>query len=174
MAAKARAAEMYRAEIRALEEREDRLFDRFDTGEIDRANYDKQLTRVRADKTDRFDKLRQADNQEDAKYLVTAERVLELAKSAKSLWEGRSPTEKRDLVARLVCNPRLDGRTVRYDLRKPFDVLSKMRGDQGWRPQRDLKPSRMSRSGVLRARSKGVRAPEPPSTSLVTPRTPVV
>jgi hypothetical protein len=43
-----------------------------------------------------------------------------------------------------------------------------------WRPQRDLKPSKKSRSGVFRARSKGVKSPEPPSTSLVTPRTPVV
>lgn len=39
---------------------------------------------------------------------------------------------------KLVCNPRLDGRTVRYDLRKPFDVISKMRRDEEWRPQRDL------------------------------------
>jgi hypothetical protein len=45
--------------------------------------------------------------------LVTAQRVLELAKNAKSLWEGRQPSERRDLLARLVCNPRLDGRTVR-------------------------------------------------------------
>ena len=50
---------------------------------------------------------------------------------------GRQPTEQRDLLERLVCNPRLDGRTVRYDLRKPFDVISKMRGDEGWRPYLD-------------------------------------
>ncbi len=140
MAAKARSAEMYRAEIKALEEKEDRLFDRFDSGEIDRATYERQLTRLRADKADRFEKLRATDQDEDAKYLVTADRVLELAKSARSLWEGRTPVEKRDFLARLVCNPRLDGRTVRYDLRKPFAVLAKMRGSDGWRPQRDSNP----------------------------------
>ncbi len=45
--------------------------------------------------------------------------------------------EKRDLIARLIRNPRLDGRTVRYDLRKPFDVLVRMRGVEGWRPHLD-------------------------------------
>lgn len=32
---------------------------------------------------------------------------------------------------------RLDGRSVQFDLKKPFDVLAKMRGDQGWRPYVD-------------------------------------
>ena len=79
---------------------------------------------------------RQIDRAEDEKYLVTAERVLELAKNAKSLWEARSPSERRDFLERLVCNPRLEGRTVRYDVRKPFDVILKMAGSEGWRPQR--------------------------------------
>jgi hypothetical protein len=52
----------------------------------------------------------------------------------KSLLETRS-REKRDFLARLVCNPRLDGRTVRFDLRKPFAVLAKMRAANDWRPQ---------------------------------------
>ena len=138
-AAKARLAKTYEAEMIALKQKEDRLFDRFDSGEIDRGTHDRQLTRLRSEQDDCFAKLQQAQNNEDDKYLVTAERVLELAKRAKSLWEGRQPTEKRDLLEKLVCNPRLDGRTVRYDLRKPFDVISKMRGDEGWRPQRDSK-----------------------------------
>ena len=120
MAQKARSAEVYRAEIRALEEKEDRLFDRYDKGEIDRATYERQLERARTDKAERFEKLREADAETDTKYPARAERVLELAKNAKALWEGRSDEEKRDLVAKLVCNPRLDGRTVRYDLQKHF------------------------------------------------------
>jgi len=135
--AKERAAEGYKAEIAELKAKEDRLFDKFDKNEIDRATYDRQLSRVRAEEAETFEKLRQTDRTEDNKYLVTAERVLELAKNAKSLWEERSPTEKRDLLEALVSNPTLDGRSVRYDVRKPFDVISKMSGDDGWRPQRD-------------------------------------
>ncbi len=140
MQAKQRAAEGYRATAKELEAREDRLFDRFDANEIDRATYDRQLARLRAEKAETFEKLRQADETEDSKYLVTAERVLELAKSAKSLWETRSAQERRDLLERLVCNPRLEGRTVRYDLKKPFSVLAQMHGEGGWRPQRDSNP----------------------------------
>lgn len=73
-------------------------------------------------------------------YLDTARDVLELAKQAKSLLETRSREEKRDFLARLVCNPRLDGRTVRFDLKKPFAVLAKMRAANDWRPQGESNP----------------------------------
>jgi hypothetical protein len=43
--------------------------------------------------------------------------------------------EKRDLLQRVVCNPRLDGRTVRYELQKPFAILARMNQDGDWRPQ---------------------------------------
>jgi len=137
MEAKKKSADVYRAEIRTLEEKEDRLFDRFDGGEIDRDTYDRQLARLRADKTDRFEKLREADTEIDTAYLDTAQDVLELARQAKSLLETRSREEKRDFLARLVWNPRLEGRTVRFDLKKPFAVIAKMRASNDWRPQRD-------------------------------------
>jgi site-specific DNA recombinase len=140
MATKARSADVYRAEIRAFEEKEDRLFDRFDSGEIDRETYDRQLLRVRDEKNDRLEKLAATNTESDAAYLETAQDVLELAKQAKSLLKTRSPEEQRDFLARLVCNPRLDGRTVCFDLRKPFAVLAKMRAANDWRPQRDSNP----------------------------------
>ena len=139
--AKKKSAEVYRAELRALEEKENRIFDRFDTSEIDRSTFDAQVARVREARRDRFEKLRDADTESDTAYLDTARDVLELAKQAKSLLETRSREEKRDFLARLVCNPRLDGRTVRFDLKKPFAVLAKMRAANDWRPQRESNPS---------------------------------
>ena len=113
--AKKKSAEVYRAELRALEEKENRIFDRFDTSEINRSTFDAQVARVREARRDRFEKLRDADTESDTAYLDTARDVLELAKQAKSLLETQSREEKRDFLARLVCNPRLDGRTVRFD-----------------------------------------------------------
>ena len=49
-----------------------------------------------------FEKLRDADTETDASYLDTARDVLELAKDAKSLLEGRTASEKRDFLARVV------------------------------------------------------------------------
>jgi DNA invertase Pin-like site-specific DNA recombinase len=139
MAAKKKSADVSRAELRALEEKENRLFDRFDSGEIDRAMFDAQVVRVRAARGECFEKLREADTEIDSAYLVTAQRVLELAKHAKSHWDRRSPQQKRELLAEVVCNSRLNGRTLRYDLQKPFDVLAKMRAANEWCPQGDTR-----------------------------------
>ncbi len=87
-----------------------------------------------------FEKLREADTEIDSAYLVTAQRVLELAKHARTHWDRRSPQQKRELLAEVVCNSRLDGRTLRYDLQKPFDVLAKMRAANDWCPQGDSNP----------------------------------
>ncbi len=131
----------FSAEIHELEAKEDRLYKRFDAGEIDRLTYDRQLTLIRADRADREEKLRAIElTANDNGYLLMAKDLLEIANSAKRLWEKRSPQEKRDLVARLVSKTVLDGRTVRYDLRKPFAILAKMRGSDGWRPQRESNP----------------------------------
>ena len=141
MAAKRKSADVYRAELKELEQKENRLFDRYDSGEIDRAMFDQQVARVRAARSECFEKLREADTQEDEKYLDTAREVLELAKDAKSLIEKLTLPERRaDLLALLVCNPRLEGRSVRFNLRKPFEVLAKMRAANDWRPQRDSNP----------------------------------
>ena len=148
MAAKRRTADTYGAELRALEGKENRLFDRFDGGEIDRAMFDSQVARVRAARADFLEKLREADAEIDSTYLVTATRVLELAKHAKAHWDRRSPEQKRELLAEVVCNSRLDGRTLRYDLQKPFDVLAKMRAANDWRPQRESNPSTRLRASA--------------------------
>jgi hypothetical protein len=139
MAAKRKTADIYRAELSALEGKENRLFDRFDGGEIDRAMFDSQVARIRAARAGCFEKLREADTEIDSAYLVTAQHVLELAKHAKAHWDRRSPEQKRELLAEVVCNSRLDGRTLRYDLQKPFDLLAKMRAANDWRPQGDTR-----------------------------------
>ena len=128
------------AELAGLEQREDRLFDRFDNGEIDRETHDRQRDRLRAQKTTLLAELRAAETEVDDAYLHTATTVLELARSAKFLVETRSREEKLALLSRLVCNPRLDGRNVRFDLKKPFAVLARMSTANEWRPQGDSNP----------------------------------
>lgn len=139
-AARSKAAETYRAELQALDQKENTLVDVLTSGNIDAETFSRQQRRVRAERDALFDKLREADAMIDDGYLVTAHRVLELAKSARTLWNGRSAQEKCELLEKLVCNPRLEGRTVRYDLQKSFAALAQMRGEEGWRPRRDSNP----------------------------------
>lgn len=84
----------------SMNDKENRLFDRYDNGEIERAMYERQLERVRADKADRFEKLRDGDATEDAKRLVTAERV----------WNSRGTRDRSGKAGakkgRAVCSRR--------------------------------------------------------------------
>ena len=124
-------AERYKAALGDVDDRDNRLYDRLDAGEIDSVTYKRQHQRLREERDRLFDNLRGAERSLDDGYLLTAQRVLELATRAKLLWNGRPDVEKRDLLADLVLEPRLRGQTVEYDLKKPFEALSRMRGNEG-------------------------------------------
>ena len=143
---------MYKAQLVALDEKENRIVDMFADGNIEPDVFKRQQVRVREDRDHLFNMLQEAESKADDAYLVTAQRVLELAKSAKTLLEHAILEERRDFLSKLLCNPRLDGRTVRYDLRKPFAVLAQMHGEGGWRPRRDSANPQPEFSGVFNER----------------------
>jgi hypothetical protein len=134
-AARRAATDVYRAQLAAVDTKEAKLVDAFTDGVLDADAFKRQQARLRNERDELFAKLRESDEVIDDAYLFTAQRVLELAKGAKDLWNGRSPEEKRALLEKVVCNPRLEGRTVRYDLQKPFAVLARMNENGDWRPQ---------------------------------------
>jgi hypothetical protein len=68
-----------------------------------------------------------ANAEPDDEWPFTAQRTLELAKSAAELWVSRSGAEKRMLLEMMVSNPTLTGRKVAYELKKPFAVLAEIR-----------------------------------------------
>src|SRR2546421_8332001 len=51
-------------------------------------------------------------------FRSTADRIFELAKQARSLWSQRTPSEQRELLEMLVSNPRLEGSSVRFEMKK--------------------------------------------------------
>lgn len=51
---------------------------------------------------------------------------------AKSLWKSRSPLEKRQLLEKVLWNPRLDPLKVRFELGKTFLILSEMKRKEKW------------------------------------------
>jgi hypothetical protein len=135
--AKEREIDRYRAQLDELEGKEDRLHDMFVDGRIDDEGFRRRRDRIRQQGRTYTDHLQAAQQEIDGAYLVTAQRVLELAKNAKRLWESRTPEDRRDLLKKLLSNPVLDGRSVRYDLRKPFRILAEMRESEQWRGGRD-------------------------------------
>jgi hypothetical protein len=127
----------FSAALDELQEREDRLFDLLGSGALDAEAYKRQLARLRDERSACTEQLARANEQLDDRYLVTAQRILELAQNAKSLWKTRPPSNKRALLEKVVSNPTLTGRSVRFDLRKPFAVLAQMRGSDEWHARRD-------------------------------------
>ncbi len=126
-----------RSQLADLDVKGDRLCDHLTAGVLDVETFRRQQSRLGDERRDLFDRLQVAQRQIDGAYLVTAQRVLELAKNVRNQWETLSCEQKRDLLAELLENPQLDGTTVRYDLKKPFLVLSEMRESEEWRARED-------------------------------------
>lgn len=127
----------YRSALDELEGREDKLYDDLRTGRLDEAAYHRQLQRLRDDRH-RFTELLEHMNDElDRSYLRSAQRILEIAIQAKTLWNVRSPSAKRELLDAILSNPRLRGESVEYELKKPFQALSEMAEGPDWRARKD-------------------------------------
>ena len=53
----------------------------------------------------------------------TAKDILELAKSAKTLWKSRNKQERVDFLKKILWNPTITGTTLEYSYKKPLDIL---------------------------------------------------
>ncbi len=135
--ARQRDIDSYKAGLKAIENAEDRIYDDHLAGLFDVVGYKRQIERVRAER-ERFTNLMAAAQREiDGAYLVTAKKVLELAKNAKTLWLSRSKEDRRDFMEKILSNRVLDGLTVRYELKKPFRILAEMASSSNWRARQD-------------------------------------
>ncbi len=124
--------EGYKIALAALERAEDRIYDDHRDSLLDAKGYKRQIERVREERRRMTDLMAKAQRDIDGAYLVTARKVLELAKSAKALWETRTKEEKRDFLEQILSNRVLDGLTVRYELKKPFSLVAKMASSPAW------------------------------------------
>lgn len=129
----AREIEGYQDAIKSLDAKNDRLFDRYDVGEIAREEYVHQKNRIRAERDHYTNVLGRANLLINDATCETAKSILELATNAESLWKMQSAQERKRFLDQLLSNQVLDGVTVRYELKKPFKTLSEMKQDSSWR-----------------------------------------
>lgn len=128
----------YGSALDQLDSKKDKLFDLRLAGELDESEFRHQSQRIKEERHQITALLEKSQLAINGAYLKTAQDILELATRAKSLWIQRSPQERKALFERVLSNPVLDGPIVRYDLKKPFAVLSRMRSDEDWRPLESL------------------------------------
>ena len=79
----------------------------------------------------------------NASYIEQGVQLMELARTAPTLFKSMTPDEKRELVNLVLSNPRIENGSLRYDYKKPFSMfvnvthLEKWRGGRVW-PSEDL------------------------------------
>ena len=140
---KARAAtkhqmENFRTALRSLDSQEDELYQDYKKGITpSEESYQRQLRHVRTERLRFTSLLEGAQLQLSDAVAETAKSILELATNAELLWLSKNPDERRKDLDRILSNQSLDGQTIRYEMRKPFQVLSKMKQNEEWWAQLD-------------------------------------
>jgi len=114
----------------------ERLYeDRLD-GRITVDEYDKYHESFRKKQTEIDVQLSMLDDAED-NYYLTANYLLELASRAKELFESSEVEQRRQLINLVLQNPRVEGKKVRYEVIKPFNLILDCADRQSWLPGLD-------------------------------------
>jgi site-specific DNA recombinase len=66
--------------------------------------------------------------------------ILTLVSKSYDLFESSKTDQRRQLLGFVFGNLKLEGSTLRYILRKPFEVFSDLPNNPEWRPLRDSNP----------------------------------
>jgi DNA invertase Pin-like site-specific DNA recombinase len=118
--------------LKAAQAREDQATDLLMAGTLDHEGFIRQRDRARANAEKARAELRVAITARDGKARESARSVIELCMRAKELYNSRPTPERRSLLQKLLSNPILDGRTVRFNWRKPFGLLAELSSDEDW------------------------------------------
>lgn len=128
----------YKAALESLRAREDRAYDLFDAGDIDKDTYNHQRKRLQEEQRQYTEMMDNAQSMITASGRETVQSIIELATNAESLWNHMSSDERRSLLNKLLSNRSLDGVSVRYEIVKPLRVIAEMKENSKWRICRHL------------------------------------
>lgn len=126
----------WNAEYNKIEHRIEQMYEDQLDGRITHDMYDKKYKEYRKTQSelqDKMNKLQKADDE----YYITCGYLLKLASKAGELFESSEPAEKREILKLLLQNCTLDGTSVCYDLKKPFDTLFDLGSRHIWLPRVD-------------------------------------
>ena len=128
--------QQFRGAIESAKIEEVELYREYKEGVIQLDLYLRLAEQIRIKTQENEKKLERAQLASSNTGMETAKSILELCTSAKSLWKSRTPLERVELLKMLLSNPVLDGTTVRYEIKKPFRILSEMAENLEWRARK--------------------------------------
>jgi len=120
-----------RSKIKNLDKKMDILYDDRLEGRITTSDYDKYIEKYKADKVELENKLSEYTNN-DKSFVVTAEYLLKLAQSAKSVFESSQPAQKNKILRTLLANCKINQKRLQLNLLQPFMALSADSESQNW------------------------------------------
>ena len=106
-------------------------------GRITKDEYDKKAYEFKQAQHDLNIKLKQY-TEADEKFGITVNYLLDIASRAYSLFKSSKIEQKRQLINFLLSNLRLEGKTLLYDVNKPFDAILNAHECSDWLPLVDI------------------------------------
>ncbi len=89
--------------------------------------YDKKLKQYKEKQDDILESMKE-HSEADQEFYITANTMLNLAKRALEIFESSEPQEKRQFLSYLLQNCLLNGKTLEFALRNPFDTIVSAQG----------------------------------------------
>jgi len=107
----------------AIQLKVDKLLELLIESRIDQNTYDRKLEAYKTKQHDINVQLKDLTTA-DENYHVTAKTVLSLAQRAEEIFASSEVVEKRQLLKYLLQNTVVNGKTLEFTLRSPFDIIS--------------------------------------------------
>jgi len=101
------------------------------TARITTPDYDKYVTRYKAEKEELEYRLVEYTNN-DKSFILTASHLLELAQNARSIFQSSQPAQKNKILKALLANCQINEKRLQLNLLKPFSVLIDSTLSQNW------------------------------------------
>ena len=127
------------AELSKIQNRLDRLHEVYLDGDIDKESYKTKAEEYKSIRDSLKDKLNAVDGADD-KFYKMIEYFIEIGQNAPLLLESSEMEERRLLINLVLQNLTLNGDQLRWEYKKPFDILYQTAQSQNWLGMRDSNP----------------------------------
>jgi len=98
---------------------------------ITQDEYDRKATELR-EKQNQINAELKIHNDADEKFAIMLTSLISLASKAYEIFESSKIEEKRQLIAFMFSNLRINGGKLLFDLKQPFNLITNLRSHQMW------------------------------------------
>ena len=127
------------SELTKCQQRLERLYESHLDGDIDQEFYKRKVAEYKAGRDSLKNKLDATDKADDSFY-TTVDSLIRLAQKAPALLESSEMEYRRRLINLVLQNLTIKDKQLRWEYRKPFDILARTAKTQNWLGRRDSNP----------------------------------